>query len=82
MVHVACLQDALSHAEMLRLFRSADVYVSPFRSEGFGLGTLEAMTMGLQACSDPVLHKSGICALFISPGLCADKGVIAVSRCA
>ena len=46
-VHV---QEALSHAEMLRLYRSADVYVSPYRSEGFGLGTLEALTLGLQVC--------------------------------
>ena len=43
-------QEALSHAEMLRLYRSADVYVSPYRSEGFGLGTLEALTLGLQVC--------------------------------
>ena len=42
------VQDALSHAEMLRLYQSADVYVSPYRSEGFGLGTLEALTLGLQ----------------------------------
>ena len=47
---VAESQDPLSHAEMLRLYRSANVYVSPFRSEGFGLGTLEAMALGLQAC--------------------------------
>ena len=47
---VADTQTPLSHAEMLRLYRSANVYVSPFRSEGFGLGTLEAMALGLQAC--------------------------------
>lgn len=46
---VADLQTSLSHAEMLRLYRSADVYVSSFRSEGFGLGTLEALALGLQA---------------------------------
>ena len=49
------VQEQLSHVEMLRLYRSAQVYVSPFRSEDFGLGTLEAMAMGLQACCSPVL---------------------------
>lgn len=44
------MQEDLAHIDLLRLFRSAHVYVSPFRSEGFGLGTLEAMAMGLQAC--------------------------------
>ncbi len=47
---LADLQTSLSHAEMLRLYRSASVYVSSFRSEGFGLGTLEALALGLQAC--------------------------------
>lgn len=33
---------------MLRLYASASVYVSPYRSEGFGLTVLEAMAMGLR----------------------------------
>ncbi len=49
------VQEYLSHVEMLHLYRSAQVYVSPFRSEGFGLGTLEAMAMGLQACCSRAL---------------------------
>ena len=48
-VSIVDLQTSLSHAEMLRLYRSANVYVSSFRSEGFGLGTLEALALGLQA---------------------------------
>ena len=50
MVMVVHLQDKLTDLGLLRLYRSADVYVSPHRSEGFGLSTLEAIAMGLQAC--------------------------------
>ena len=45
---VIFLQEDLSQIEMLRLYAAADVYVSPYRSEGFGLTILEAMAMGLQ----------------------------------
>lgn len=48
--HSCIVQTSLSHIDMLRLYRSANAYISPFRSEGFGLGTLEAMALGLQAC--------------------------------
>ena len=57
-IPVADTQTPLSHAEMLRLYRSANVYVSPFRSEGFGLGTLEAMALGLQACYWSIIESA------------------------
>lgn len=48
MPEIIFLQDELSHFEMVKLYKAADVYVSPYRSEGFGLTVLEAMAMGLQ----------------------------------
>ncbi len=45
---VILLQDEFSHMEMLRLYAASDVYVSPYRSEGFGLTLLEAMATGMQ----------------------------------
>ena len=57
---VAVSQTPLSHTEMLRLYRSASVYVSSFRSEGFGLGTLEAMALGLQACYLSIIASANI----------------------
>ncbi len=47
MPEIIFLQNELSHLEMVKLYK-ADVYVSPYRSEGFGLTMLEAMAMGLQ----------------------------------
>jgi glycosyltransferase involved in cell wall biosynthesis len=40
---------------MIRLFKSVDVYVSPYRGEGFGLTILEAMATGLP----PIVTKYG-----------------------
>mmetsp|Transcript_65118 Transcript_65118/g.196509 ORF Transcript_65118/g.196509 Transcript_65118/m.196509 type:complete len:1034 (+) Transcript_65118:74-3175(+) len=37
----------LERGEYLQMMRDADVYVAPFRSEGFGLPIVEAMAMGL-----------------------------------
>lgn len=45
---VVLFQDDLSHLEMIQLYKASNVYVSPYRSEGFGLTVLEAMAMGLQ----------------------------------
>ncbi len=47
-------------------FKSVDVYVSPYRSEGFGLTILEAMAAGLP----PIVTKSGA-----SLDFCPKEGV-------
>jgi glycosyltransferase involved in cell wall biosynthesis len=43
-IHV--LDRALSYAEVLSLYASADVFVALHRSEGLGLGLMEAMALG------------------------------------
>lgn len=40
-------QTWLSREEHIRLMRSADIYLAPFRSEGFGLPIAEAIVLGL-----------------------------------
>ncbi|CAF3930540.1 unnamed protein product [Adineta steineri] len=45
----------INDIDMIRLFKSVDVYVAPYRSEGFGLSTLEAMTAGVP----PIVTKYG-----------------------
>lgn len=44
----------LSRADLLHLITESDVLVHPYRSEGFGLGVLEAMAVGT-----PVIHTRG-----------------------
>lgn len=39
--------ESLSPAELAELYRACDVYVHPYRGEGFGLPMLEAMACGL-----------------------------------
>lgn len=41
------IRDYLTEKEIASLFRSCDVFVSPYRGEGFSLPTLEAMASGL-----------------------------------
>src|SRR5688500_9588735 len=43
-VHI--LEEALSYEEILSLYASADVFVALHRSEGLGLGLMEAMSLG------------------------------------
>jgi glycosyltransferase involved in cell wall biosynthesis len=43
---ILLIEDSLSRAEMWSLYASADAYVSLHRSEGLGLGLLEAMAVG------------------------------------
>jgi glycosyltransferase involved in cell wall biosynthesis len=52
---IAYVGDSLSSAEMAGLYRAADVYVSPYRGEGFNIPVLEAMACGLLM----VLTKGG-----------------------
>src|SRR5205807_2926158 len=46
--------DSLSHQAMAMLYQVADVYVSPYRAEGFNLPVLEAA-----ACGIPIICTHG-----------------------
>lgn len=48
------INDYLTEEEMASLYRSCDVFISPYRGEGFSLPTLEAMACGL-----PVIVTDG-----------------------
>jgi glycosyltransferase involved in cell wall biosynthesis len=48
------LGDSLSHSAMATLYQVADVYVSPYRAEGFNLPVLEAA-----ACGIPIICTHG-----------------------
>jgi glycosyltransferase involved in cell wall biosynthesis len=52
---VVQLRGILNDMDMIRLFKSVDVYVSPYRGEGFGLSILEAMAAGVP----PIVTKYG-----------------------
>ena len=41
------LRDEMSELNLTSLYKSASVYVSPYRSEGFGITVLEAMACGV-----------------------------------
>jgi len=41
------IDEVLNEEDMASLYRACDVYVSPYRGEGFSLPTLEAMACGL-----------------------------------
>lgn len=47
--NIILLTEDLSNDEIAALFRSADVFLSLHRSEGFGLNILEALLLGKQA---------------------------------
>jgi glycosyltransferase involved in cell wall biosynthesis len=40
------ITDSFSHADLLSLFASCDIYISLHRAEGFGIGMYEAMQLG------------------------------------
>lgn len=48
------IDDSMSEEEIASLYRACDVFVSPYRGEGFSLPTLEAMACGL-----PVIVTKG-----------------------
>lgn len=43
---ISVLVEPMSHAEVLSLYASSDVFVSLHRAEGLGLGLMEAMALG------------------------------------
>jgi glycosyltransferase involved in cell wall biosynthesis len=43
---IRIIDTSMSYAEVLSLYASADVFLSLHRSEGFGLGLIEAMALG------------------------------------
>lgn len=51
---IVYLDTDLPHARLADLYRAADVFVSPYRGEGFSIPTLEAM-----ACGIPVIVTGG-----------------------
>jgi glycosyltransferase involved in cell wall biosynthesis len=50
---IVYLDEDLSPAELAELYRACDVFVTPYRGEGFCLPALEAMACGL-----PVIHTA------------------------
>jgi glycosyltransferase involved in cell wall biosynthesis len=51
---VILIQDELSDRQLASLYRACDVFVHPYRGEGFAMGVLEAM-----ACARPVIVTAG-----------------------
>jgi glycosyltransferase involved in cell wall biosynthesis len=54
LTRVRVISDNLSQAQMATLFQMIDVYVSPYRAEGFGLTPLEAA-----GCGTPIIVTEG-----------------------
>lgn len=51
---IHCISENLSQEQMASLFQTIDVYVSPYRAEGFGLTPLEAA-----GCGTPIVVTKG-----------------------
>ena len=69
---ILLFQDDLSHFEMVKLYAASHVYVSPYRSEGFGLTVLEAMAIGLQVIITDFGPSVEICPTDVAACLLVD----------
>lgn len=69
---ILLIQDDLSHFEMVTLYKASHVYVSPYRSEGFGLTILEAMAIGLQVIITDFGPSAEICPTDVAACLLVD----------
>lgn len=49
--HVCIIADDLEEAEVAQLYRSSNAFVLPTRGEGWGLPTMQAMSMGMPVIS-------------------------------
>ncbi|CAF4010252.1 unnamed protein product, partial [Adineta steineri] len=73
---VIILRHQMTDMDMIRLYKSVDVYVASYRGEGFGISTLEAMAAGLP----PIVTKYGP-ALDFCPDECAYYIDAKVTEC-
>lgn len=72
MPEVLLIQDDLPHFNLVQLYKAANVYVSPYRSEGFGLTILEAMAAGLQVIVTDFGPSTEICPADVGGCLLVD----------
>ena len=72
MPEILFFQDDLSYFQIVQLYKAANVYVSPYRSEGFGLTVLEAMATGLQVIVTDFGPSGEICPANVGACLLID----------
>ena len=72
MPEILLFQNELSHFKMIQLYKATNVYVSPYRSEGFGLTVLEAMAAGLQVIVTDFGPSNEICRANLGACLLVD----------
>ena len=61
--HIIFIDGTLNYSEINDLFNSADLYISPYLAEGFGLTMLEALASGLRV----LVPRTGSASDYIDP---------------
>jgi glycosyltransferase involved in cell wall biosynthesis len=61
--HIIFVDGTLNYSEINDLFNSADLYISPYLAEGFGLTMLEALASGLRV----LVPRTGSASDYIDP---------------
>ena len=61
--HIIFIDGTLNYSEINNLFNSADLYISPYLAEGFGLTMLEALASGLRG----LVPRTGSASDYIDP---------------